>query len=67
MKADSFAISKVFPTVGGIFIISYPTSNENMHGKSNWETLLNDILDLYDLYEDGKTPEHFMGLSCSSK
>jgi uncharacterized protein with ParB-like and HNH nuclease domain len=61
MKADSFAISKVFSNGGDIHYLLPYFQREYAWEKSNWETLLNDILDLYDLYEDGKTPEHFMG------
>lgn len=61
MEADSFRIAKVFSNGGDIHFRLPYFQREYAWEKLNWQTLLNDILDLYDLYREEKPPEHFMG------
>jgi uncharacterized protein with ParB-like and HNH nuclease domain len=61
MKAESLRIAKVFNVGGDVHYILPYFQREYAWDKSNWQTLLNDILDLYDIYQDSRPPEHFMG------
>lgn len=61
MEADSFRIAKVFSNGGDIHFRLPYFQREYAWEKENWQTLFNDILDLYDVYSDEKPPEHFMG------
>ncbi len=61
MEADSFRIAKVFSNGGDIHFRLPYFQREYAWDMSNWQTLLNDILDLYNLYQEDKTPEHFLG------
>lgn len=61
MEADSYQISRVFMGGGDIHFRLPYFQREYAWEKENWETLLNDILVLYDLYSEEGAPEHFMG------
>jgi uncharacterized protein with ParB-like and HNH nuclease domain len=61
MEADSFPIAKVFSNGGDIHFRLPYFQREYAWEMENWQTLLNDILDLYNLYQEKKPPEHFMG------
>lgn len=61
MKADSFRIAKVFSNGGDVHFRLPYFQREYAWERSNWQTLLDDILDLYELYREEKPPEHFMG------
>lgn len=61
MKADSLKISKVFASGGDVHYILPHFQREYAWEKENWQTLLNDIIGLYDAYTPEKEPEHFMG------
>ncbi len=61
MDAESFRIAKVFSNGGDIHFRLPYFQREYAWEKGNWETLLKDILDLYDIYKEEKPPEHFMG------
>lgn len=61
MEADSFKIAKVFSNGGDIHFRLPYFQREYAWTKTNWETLWNDIIDLYSIYDDEKPPEHFMG------
>lgn len=61
MKAESLRIAKVFSSGGDVQYILPYFQREYAWDKPNWQTLLNDVLGLYDIYQDDKPPEHFMG------
>ena len=61
MDAESFRIAKVFSNGGDIHFRLPYFQRQYAWEKPNWQTLLNDILDLYDIYKEEKPPEHFMG------
>lgn len=61
MKADSLRISKVFSSGGDVHYFLPYFQREYAWEKTNWQTLLNDVLSLYEVYVDEKPPEHFMG------
>jgi len=61
MEADSFKVAKVFSNGGDIHFRLPYFQREYAWSKENWETLWNDIVDLYSIYDDEKPPEHFMG------
>jgi len=61
MKADSLKISKVFASGGDVHYILPHFQREYAWEKENWQTLLNDIMGLYEAYTPEKEPEHFMG------
>jgi uncharacterized protein with ParB-like and HNH nuclease domain len=61
MKADSLKISKVFSSGGDVHYVLPHFQREYAWEKENWQTLLNDVMGLYDAYKPDKEPEHFMG------
>ncbi len=61
MKVDSLKISKVFSGGGEIHYILPRFQREYAWEKSNWQTLLDDILSIYEIYDADREPEHFMG------
>ena len=61
MKADSLRVSKVFGYGGDVHYFLPYFQREYAWNKTNWQTLLNDVVGLYDVYSDDKPPEHFMG------
>ena len=61
MKAESIKIAKVFSSGGDVHYYLPYFQREYAWEKENWQTLLNDVLGLYDVYSDEKPPEHFMG------
>lgn len=61
MKADSLKISKVFMSGGDIHYLLPYFQREYAWDKENWQTLLNDVIGLYEAYSEDKEPEHFMG------
>lgn len=61
MKADSLKISKVFSSGGDVHYVLPHFQREYAWEKENWQTLLNDVIGLYDAYTPDKEPEHFMG------
>lgn len=61
MRADSLAIAKVFSNSGDVHFRLPFFQREYAWEKENWQTLLNDILDLYEIFKEDKPPEHFMG------
>jgi len=61
MKADSLKIFKVFSSGGVVHYILPYFQREYAWEKSHWQTLLNDVLGLYETYNPDKEPEHFMG------
>ena len=61
MKADSLKISKVFSSGGDVHYVLPHFQREYAWEKENWQTLLNDVMGLYDAYKPEKEPEHFMG------
>lgn len=61
MQADSFRIAKVFSNGGDTHFRLPYFQREYAWKTENWQTLWNDIDDLYLLYKDEQPPEHFMG------
>lgn len=61
MKADSYKISKVFSSGGDVHYVLPHFQREYAWEKENWQTLLNDVMGLYESYDPDKEPEHFMG------
>ena len=61
MDAESFRIAKVFSGGGDIHFRLPYFQREYAWEQQNWKTLLDDILDLYDIYKEENPPEHFMG------
>jgi len=61
MKTDSLRISKVFNIGGDVHYILPHFQREYAWEKSNWQTLLKDILSIYETYDPTQETEHFMG------
>lgn len=61
MKAESLIISKVFASGGDILYLLPHFQREYAWEKSNWQTMLDDILEIYRLYDGQREPEHFLG------
>lgn len=61
MKADSLRIARVFTSGGDVHYFLPYFQREYAWDKTNWQTLLNDVISLYDIYSEEKPPEHFMG------
>lgn len=61
MKADSLRIGKVFSTGGDVHYILPHFQREYAWEKENWQTLLNDVFGVYEVYDDKEPPEHFLG------
>jgi uncharacterized protein with ParB-like and HNH nuclease domain len=61
MKADSLKIAKVFSGGGDVHYVLPHFQREYAWEKENWQTLINDVMGLYDAYKAEKEPEHFMG------
>jgi uncharacterized protein with ParB-like and HNH nuclease domain len=61
MKADSLRIAKVFNIGGDVHYILPHFQREYAWEKPNWQTLLKDLVSIYDLYSEDNEPEHFMG------
>ncbi|MDI6769031.1 MAG: DUF262 domain-containing protein [Anaerolineales bacterium] len=61
MKADSLKIFRVFSSGGVVHYVLPYFQREYAWEKSHWQTLLNDVLGLYETYNPDKEPEHFMG------
>lgn len=61
MQVDSIKISKVFSDGGDIHYILPHFQREYSWDKAQWKTLLDDAFDIYETYEPGNEPEHFLG------
>lgn len=61
MDAKSLKLSKVFASGGDVHYILPHFQREYAWEKDNWQTLLNDVMGLYEAYNSEKEPEHFMG------
>lgn len=66
MRADSLKIGKVFANGGDVHYALPHFQREYTWEKSNWDTLLSDVLAIYDerpdeLGEGEREPEHFLG------
>lgn len=61
MKADSYKISKVFSSGGDIQYVLPHFQRQYSWDKSNWQTLLDDALAIYEEFNPNKEPEHFLG------
>lgn len=61
MDAKSLKISKVFASGGDVHYVLPHFQREYAWEKENWQTLLNDVIGLYEAYTPEKELEHFMG------
>ncbi len=61
MKADSLKMAQVFSNGGDIHYVLPHFQREYAWEKSNWQTLLRDLLATYDEYVEDEPPEHFLG------
>lgn len=61
MEANSIKMSKVFMSGGDIHYILPHFQREYAWEKINWQTLITDVLGIYDTYDSENEPEHFMG------
>jgi len=61
MKADSLKISRVFSSGGDVHYFLPHFQREYAWEKTNWQTLLDDVLSIYEAYDPEKELEHFMG------
>ncbi len=61
MDAKSLKLSKVFASGGDVHYVLPHFQREYAWEKDNWQTLLNDVMGLYEAYTSEKEPEHFMG------
>lgn len=61
MDAKSLKLSKVFASGGDVHYVLPHFQREYAWEKENWQTLLNDVIGLYEAYNSEKEPEHFMG------
>ena len=61
MKADSLKISKVFSGGGDIHYVLPHFQRQYSWDKTNWQTLLDDALAIYEECQDAREPEHFLG------
>lgn len=61
MKADSYKISKVFSSGGDIQYVLPHFQRQYSWDRSNWQTLLEDALAIYEEFNPTKEPEHFLG------
>lgn len=61
MKADSLKIAKVFSGGGDVHYVLPHFQREYAWDKENWQILLDDVLGVYNIYDEKAPPEHFMG------
>lgn len=61
MEVSSMKISKVFSSGGDIHFFLPHFQREYAWEKENWDTLIKDMLTIYDNYDPLNEPEHFMG------
>lgn len=61
MKADSLHMGKVFSSGGDVHYVLPHFQREYAWEKENWQILLKDIFSIYEVYDEDKPPEHFMG------
>lgn len=61
MKVESLKTAKVFSGGGDVHYILPHFQREYAWEKPHWQTLLDDIRSIYDIYDYKNEPEHFMG------
>ncbi len=61
MRVDHYPISRIFSHGGSIHYVLPPFQREYTWGKSEWDVLLKDAVDIYNEYSEDKEPEHFLG------
>lgn len=61
MDVASLKIAKVFSGGGEVHYVLPHFQREYAWEKSNWQTLLDDALSIYDIYDSENEPEHFLG------
>ncbi len=61
MEANSLKIAKVFSGGGAIHYVLPHFQREYAWEKKQWETLLKDVVGVYQVYSEDAPPEHFMG------
>lgn len=61
MDVSSLKIAKVFSGGGEVHYVLPHFQREYAWDKVNWQTLLDDVLSIYEAYDPDNEPEHFMG------
>lgn len=61
MEVSSLKIAKVFSGGGEVHYVLPHFQREYAWEKQNWQTLLDDALSIYDIYDSDNEPEHFLG------
>lgn len=61
MELHNYKISKVFSQGGDIHYVMPPFQRQYSWEKTQWETLLTDVIDIYHEYESDENIEHFLG------
>lgn len=61
MKADSYKISKVFSSGGGIHYVMPHFQRQYSWEIREWKDLLEDAIAIYQEYDSEREPEHFIG------
>ena len=61
MDVHSHVMFKVFSSGGDIQYVLPHFQREYAWEKPNWQTLLNDIWGIYEIYDEDSPPEHFLG------
>ena len=61
MEVNSLTINKVFSSGGDVQYVLPHFQRAYAWERSEWQTLLNDTISIYDSDEPGSEPEHFMG------
>ena len=62
MKVESLKIAKVFSGGGEVHYLLPHFQREYAWDRANWETLLNDVFSIYEIYNPPQSePEHFLG------
>src|SRR5437588_11762956 len=61
MEAANRKISDIFSSGGNIHYVLPHFQREYIWGQEQWETLINDLIAVYEDYQPEKEPEHFLG------
>lgn len=61
MEVNSLKMAKVFSGGGEVHYVLPHFQREYAWDKEQWQTLLDDILSIYEVYDPDNEPEHFLG------
>lgn len=61
MDVHSLTITKIFSGGGDAHYVLPHFQREYAWEKENWKTLLDDIFEIYEIYDEQSPPEHFLG------